>query len=51
MNAFSGWQVCPSERIQAADGLDLGADGIVTDHIDVLRDVLADRGHPLVPPG
>ena len=30
--------------------LDLGADGIVTDHIDVLRDVLAERGHPLVPP-
>jgi glycerophosphoryl diester phosphodiesterase len=31
--------------------LDLGADGIVTDHIDVLRDVLAERGHPLTPPG
>jgi glycerophosphoryl diester phosphodiesterase len=30
--------------------LDLGADGIVTDHIDVLRDVLAERGHPLTPP-
>jgi glycerophosphoryl diester phosphodiesterase len=30
---------------------DLGADGIVTDHIDVLRDVLAERGHPLAPPG
>ena len=30
--------------------LDLGADGIVTDHIDVLRDVFAERGHPLVPP-
>lgn len=29
--------------------LDLGADGIVTDHIDVLRDVLAERGHPLGP--
>lgn len=29
--------------------LDLGADGIVTDHIDVLRDVLAERGHPLDP--
>ena len=27
--------------------LDLGVDGIVTDHIDVLRDVLAERGHPL----
>lgn len=30
--------------------LDLGVDGLVTDHIDVLRDVLADRGHPLSPP-
>ncbi|WP_392545053.1 glycerophosphodiester phosphodiesterase family protein [Oryzobacter telluris] len=29
--------------------LDLGVDGIVTDHIDVLRDVLAERGHPLTP--
>jgi glycerophosphoryl diester phosphodiesterase len=27
--------------------LDLGVDGIVTDHIDVLRDVLRDRGAPL----
>ncbi len=27
--------------------LELGADGIVTDRIDVLRDVLADRGTPL----
>lgn len=26
---------------------DLGVDGIVTDRIDVLRDVLAERGHPL----
>jgi glycerophosphoryl diester phosphodiesterase len=31
--------------------LDLGVDGIVTDHIDVLRDVLAERGHPLTPSG
>ena len=31
--------------------LDLGVDGIVTDHIDVLRDVLAERGHALVPRG
>jgi glycerophosphoryl diester phosphodiesterase len=30
--------------------LDLGVDGIVTDHIDVLRDVLAERGHPLRAP-
>ena len=29
--------------------LDLGVDGIVTDHIDVLRDVLAERGSPLTP--
>ena len=29
--------------------LDLGVDGVVTDHIDVLRDVLAERGHPLTP--
>ncbi len=27
--------------------LDLGVDGIVTDHIDVLRDVLEQRGHPM----
>ncbi len=27
--------------------LDLGVDGLVTDHIDVLADVLADRGTPL----
>ena len=31
--------------------LDLGVDGIVTDHIDVLRDVLVERGHPLTPGG
>jgi glycerophosphoryl diester phosphodiesterase len=30
--------------------LDLGVDGIVTDRIDVLRDVLAERGRPLHPP-
>ncbi len=30
--------------------LDLGVDGIVTDHIDVLRDVLAERGLPLGAP-
>ena len=29
--------------------LDLGVDGIVTDHIDVLRDVLAERATPLTP--
>lgn len=29
--------------------LDLGVDGIVTDHIARLRDVLAERGHPLTP--
>ncbi|CCI54326.1 glycerophosphodiester phosphodiesterase family protein [Nostocoides jenkinsii] len=30
--------------------LDLGVDGLVTDRIDVLADVLAERGHPLTPP-
>ncbi|KGN39184.1 glycerophosphodiester phosphodiesterase family protein [Knoellia subterranea] len=30
--------------------LDLGVDGIVTDHIATLREVLAERGHPLRPP-
>lgn len=29
--------------------LDLGVDGLVTDRIDTLRDVFADRGHPLRP--
>ena len=29
--------------------LDLGVDGIVTDRIDILRDVLAERDHPLRP--
>lgn len=29
--------------------LDLGVDGLVTDRIDTLRDVLAERGHPLRP--
>ncbi|KGN34762.1 glycerophosphoryl diester phosphodiesterase [Knoellia sinensis KCTC 19936] len=29
--------------------LDLGVDGIVTDHIATLRDVLSERGHPLSP--
>ncbi|WP_353953244.1 glycerophosphodiester phosphodiesterase family protein [Knoellia sp. S7-12] len=29
--------------------LDLGVDGLVTDHIATLRDVLAERGHPLTP--
>lgn len=29
--------------------LDLGVDGIVSDRIDTLRDVLAERGHPLRP--
>ena len=30
--------------------LDLGVDGIVTDRIDTLARVLAERGHPLTPP-
>jgi glycerophosphoryl diester phosphodiesterase len=29
--------------------LDLGVDGIVADRIDVLRDVLEERGHALRP--
>ena len=29
---------------------DLGVDGIVTDRLDVLAQVLVDRGHPLEPP-
>jgi glycerophosphoryl diester phosphodiesterase len=28
-----------------AELLDLGVDGIMTDHVDVLRDVYAHRGH------
>ncbi len=45
---FHAWSREDAEEMHRL--LDLGADGIVTDHIDVLRDVLADRGHPLVPP-
>jgi glycerophosphoryl diester phosphodiesterase len=36
-------------RVEMHRLLDRGADGIVTDHIDILRDVLAERGHPLTP--
>ena len=46
---FHAWSREDAEEMHRL--LDLGADGIVTDHIDVLRDVLAERGHPLVPPG
>ncbi|XVX19016.1 glycerophosphodiester phosphodiesterase family protein [Actinomycetota bacterium] len=35
------------DRAEMEELLDLGVDGIVTDRIDTLRDVLADRGAPL----
>ncbi|GAA4408031.1 glycerophosphodiester phosphodiesterase [Fodinibacter luteus] len=46
---FHAWSREDAEEMHRL--LDLGVDGIVTDHIDVLRDVLAERGHPLVPAG
>ncbi len=39
------WTIDEAEEMHRL--LDLGVDGIVTDRIDVLRDVLAERGHPL----
>lgn len=44
---FHPWSVEDATEMNRL--LDLGVDGIVTDHIDVLRDVLAERGHPLEP--
>lgn len=44
---FHAWSREDAEEMHRL--LDLGVDGIVTDHIDVLRDVLAERGHPLTP--
>ncbi|MGG5260911.1 glycerophosphodiester phosphodiesterase family protein [Phycicoccus avicenniae] len=45
---FHGWATEDAAEFHRL--LDLGVDGIVADRIDVLRDVLADRGHPLLPP-
>ncbi|MCA0337842.1 MAG: glycerophosphodiester phosphodiesterase [Actinobacteria bacterium] len=42
---FHAWST--EDAAQMHRLLDLGVDGIVTDHIDVLRDVLAERGTPL----
>lgn len=42
---FHDW--APEDAAEFHRLLDLGVDGIVTDHIDVLRDVLAERGTPL----
>lgn len=39
------------DRAQMERLLDLGVDGIVSDRIDVLAEVLADRGAPLAQPG
>lgn len=39
------WTIDAAEEMHRL--LDLGVDGIVTDRIDTLRDVLAERGHPL----
>jgi glycerophosphoryl diester phosphodiesterase len=33
------------DATQMHELLDLGVDGIMTDHVDVLRDVYASRGH------
>ena len=44
---FHAWSREDAEEMHRL--LDLGVDGIVTDHIDVLRDVFAERGHPLTP--
>lgn len=41
------WTIDEAEEMHRL--LDLGVDGIVTDRIDTLRDVLAERGHPLRP--
>ena len=39
------WTIDEAEEMHRL--LDLGVDGIVTDRIDTLRDVLVERGHPL----
>jgi glycerophosphoryl diester phosphodiesterase len=37
------WTV--DDAVRMRELLDLGVDGIMTDHIEVLRDVLKERGH------
>ncbi len=44
---FHAWSREDAEEMHRL--LDLGVDGIITDHIDVLADVLAQRGTPLRP--
>jgi glycerophosphoryl diester phosphodiesterase len=44
---FHAWST--EDAAQMHRLLDMGVDGIVTDHIEVLRDVLAERGTPLEP--
>jgi glycerophosphoryl diester phosphodiesterase len=44
---FHDWD--PESRDELHRLLDLGVDGIVSDRIDVLAEVLAQRGHPLRP--
>lgn len=46
---FHAWSREDAEEFHRL--LDLGVDGIVADRVDVLADVLAERGHPLVPGG
>ena len=41
---FHSWST--EDAAQMHRLLDLGVDGIVTDHIDILRDVLAERARP-----
>lgn len=44
---FHGWDTESADELHRL--LDLGVDGIVSDRIDVLAEVLAERGHPLQP--
>jgi glycerophosphoryl diester phosphodiesterase len=45
---FHGWDTEDAAELHRL--LDLGVDGIVSDRIDVLADVLAERGHGLQGP-